>query len=168
MPVSNNWHSALRAVTKPHPHPTLYPTWPIFHHEKCKHQIRIARYDDLVWGNLYGNDFAPLSPLRSIVLPAEVKSHWVYFMFSRLTSTTIECTCTCLFLFCNALIEVGDHIHFLLNFRQNFHQFLRKFWWFEFSIEFSPNFSPILVTFLVNWRNWWVFEWRKCHQFWWQ
>ena len=64
--------------------------------------------------------------------------------------------------------EVGDHIHFLLNFRQNFHQFWRKFWWFEFSIEFSPNFSPILVTFLVNWRNWWVFEWRKCHQFWWQ
>ena len=25
-------------------------------------------------------------------------------------------------------IEVGDHIHFLLNFRQNFHQFWRKFW----------------------------------------
>ena len=38
----------------------------------------------------------------------------------------------------------------------------------EFSIEFSPIFSPILVTFLVNWRNWWVFECRKCHQFWWQ
>ena len=64
--------------------------------------------------------------------------------------------------------EVGDHIHFLLNFRQNFHQFWRKFWWFEFSIEFSPNFSPILAKISVNWRIWWVFEWRKCHQFWWQ
>ena len=38
----------------------------------------------------------------------------------------------------------------------------------SFSSEFSPKFWSILVTFLVNWRNRWVFEWRKCHQFWWQ
>ena len=62
------------------------------------------------------------------------------------------------------LWEVGDHIHFLLNFRQIFHQFWWKFWWFEFYIEFSPKLSPILVI----WRNWWVVKWRKFHQFWWQ
>ena len=79
--------------------------------------------------------------------------------------------CTCSLLVCDQeesgkrlICEVGAHIHFLLNFRQNFHQF----WWFEFFIELSQKISPILVTFLVNWRNWWVFEWRKCHQFWWQ
>ena len=64
--------------------------------------------------------------------------------------------------------EVGDHIHFLLNFRQIFHQFWWKFWWFEFSIEFSPKLSPISVKILVIWRNWWVFKCRKFHHFWWQ
>ena len=35
-----------------------------------------------------------------------------------------------------------------------------------------PNFvlflSPILVKISVIWWNWWVFKWRKFHQFWWQ
>ena len=67
------------------------------------------------------------------------------------------------FISTHARMEVGDHIHFLLNFRQIFHQFWWKFWWFEFSIEFSPKLSPSLVKILVIWTNWWVFN----HQNWW-
>ena len=36
-------------------------------------------------------------------------------------------------------MEVGAHIHFLLNFRPNCHQFWWKFWWFEEICDFLSD-----------------------------
>ena len=62
-------------------------TWKVCLGPKYFNQIRIAWYDDFDWGHLYCYDFTPKAPPpltpepRSIVLSADVKIHWVYFMF---------------------------------------------------------------------------------------
>ena len=67
---------------------------------------------------------------------------------------------------------------FFTNFGENFGELknLVSFWVTKMSpilvTIIPPNFvlflSPILAKISVNWRIWWVFEWQKCHQFWWQ
>ena len=67
---------------------------------------------------------------------------------------------------------------FFTNFGENFGELknLVSFWVTKMSpilvTIIPPNFvlflSPILVKISVIWWNWWVFKWRKFHQFWWQ